>query len=361
MSSSPGSSEVEFAKLVADAQACTACPDMQGCTRVLTDANGSPSAQIMFIGEAPGRLGAEKTAVPFHGDVAGENFDRLLCLAGLGRRDVFVTNALLCNPTDDTGNNRPPSQINLRNCTTLLRRQIEVIDPKIVVTLGTKALQATSMIEEHGLTVAASVRTKNAWFGRTLIPLYHPGARALIHRNFALQTADYYFVGELSRRTQSKQHPRKSIKFPERNGWNVVRYLISLLGSTSMFKLHKTVYLLEYRYREQVGHPLTDFFFIRQKDGPYCVELATKWHREFNDVEFLYVNGQPTFQWKGNDLFQGGVELNPNIRSVVDLLLEPLLGLNEAELKTSAYLTRPMKSALRAERDGRSALNRVLL
>lgn len=361
MSSSPRSNEVEFAKLVTDAQACMACPDMLGCTRVLTDANGSPDAQIMFIGEAPGRLGAEKTAVPFHGDVAGENFDRLVRLAGLGRRDIFVTNAVLCNPTDAAGNNRPPSQINLRNCAALLKRQIEVIDPKIVVTLGTKALQAVSIIEEHGLSVSTSVRTKNIWFGRTLIPLYHPGARALIHRTFALQTADYYFVGEVARRLRTKQKPRNSAKIPDRNGWNVVRHVISRLGSTSLFKLHKTVYLLEYRYRLQVGHPLTDFFFIRQKDGPYCVEIATKWHRDFDDIDFVFVNGQPTFFWNGGGFFKDEVGIDPNVLSVVDSLLEPLLGLNEAELKTSAYLTRPMKMALRAERDGRSGLNRALL
>lgn len=351
----------DFAQLVGDAQSCERCPDMAGCTRVLSDANGTHEANVMFIGEAPGRLGAEKTAIPFHGDVAGDNFDRLLRLAGLGRRDVFVTNAVLCNPTDEAGNNRPPSQLNLRNCATLLKRQIEVINPKIIVTLGTKALQALSTIEEHGLTVSASVRTRNSWFGRTLIPLYHPGARALIHRNFALQTADYYFVGEAARRIETKQQPRKSTQVPVRNGWNVVRHLISRLGSTSLFKLHKTVYLIEYRYRSQVGQPLTDFFFIRQKDGPYCVELATKWHREFEDVELLFSKGQPTFYWKGSDLFKSEVNIDPNIRSVVDALLEPLAGLNEAQLKTSAYLTRPMKMALRAEREGLSGLNRALL
>lgn len=349
----------DFAQLIGDAQSCDRCPDMTGCTRVLSDANGSHEANVMFIGEAPGRLGAEKTAVPFHGDVAGDNFDRLLRLAGLGRRDVFVTNAVLCNPTDDAGNNRPPSQINIRNCATHLQRQIEVINPKIVVTLGTKALQALSMIEEHELTVSASVRTKNTWFGRTLIPLYHPGARALIHRNFALQTADYYFVGEAARRIQTNHQPRKP-KVPDRIGWNIVRHLISQLGSTSLFKLHKTIYLLEYRYRSQIGQPLTDFFFIRQKDGPYCVELATKWHRDFDDVDLIFSKGQPTFFWKGSTLFKEEVQIDPEVRSVVDALLEPLAGLNEAQLKTSAYLTRPMKMALRAERAGLSGLNRAL-
>lgn len=350
----------DFARLVSDAQACGLCPEMAGCTRVLSDANGPHDADVMFIGEAPGRLGAEKTAVPFHGDVAGDNFDKLVRLAGLGRRDIFVTNAVLCNPTDEAGNNRPPSSVNLRNCTHLLRRQIEVVNPSIVVTLGSKALQAVSIIEEHQLSVSASVRTKNSWFGRTLIPLYHPGARALIHRNFALQTADYYFVGEAVRRMQKKQNARKHSQAPGREGWNILRHLISRFGTMSLFKLHKTMYLVEYRYRSQVGHPLTDFFFIRQKDGPYCVELSTKWHREFDDVDLVFLKGQPTIFWKGGDLFSNEIDIDPEIQLIVDDLLRPLSKLTDAQLKTSAYLTRPMKRALRAEREGFSGLNRAL-
>jgi uracil-DNA glycosylase family 4 len=361
MSSSLEPREAEFAKLASDAQGCQACPEMRGCTRVLTDANGHPNSRIMFVGEAPGRLGAEKTAVPFHGDVAGENFDKLLRLAGLSRREAFVTNAVLCNPTDGAGNNRPPSQLNLRNCATFLRRQIEVVDPKIVVTLGAKALQALSIIEEHQLTISASVRTKNIWFGRTLIPLYHPGARALIHRNFALQTADYYFVGESVRRLDAKGGTNNLARTPKKSGWNVVRHLLSRLGSASLFKLHKIIYLIEYRYRSKIGHPLTDFFFIRQKDGPYCVELATKWHQDFDDVELTFSMGQPVLNWKGSDLFRESIEIDPSVRSFIDELLEPLAGLSEAQLKTSAYLTRPMKMALRAEREGHSGLNRALL
>lgn len=355
-----GSKEAEFAKVVADAQVCGACPEMRGCTRVLTDANGPPTAEIMFIGEAPGRLGAEKTAVPFHGDVAGENFDRLLRLAGLNRREVFITNAVLCNPTDSAGNNRPPSHSNIKNCAALLERQIEIINPKIVVTLGAKALLALSMIEAHQLTISSSVRTKNPWYGRTLIPLYHPGARALIHRNFLLQTADYYFVGEAFRRLTSNRKESSVPTAPARAGWNIVRYILSKVGPISLFKLHKIVYLIEYRYRSEFIRPLTDFFFIRQKDGPYCVELATKWHQDFDDVEITFSKGQPRLHWTGDDLFSGEIQIDPNVRPVVDQLLEPLKDLNEAHLKTIAYLTRPMKAALRAERAGNASLNRAL-
>src|SRR5690348_992986 len=105
-----------FDRLIGEVQSCDRCPSMEGCTRVLSWANGPAGAPVMFVGEAPGRLGADRTAVPFHGDKAGDNFELLLRLAKLSRRDVFVTNAVLCNPRDEDGNNAPPSKSVLRNC-----------------------------------------------------------------------------------------------------------------------------------------------------------------------------------------------------------------------------------------------------
>ena len=86
---------------------CAACPAM-GCRPVLSPANGSAGAGVLFVGEAPGRFGAGRTGVPFQGDVAGQRFERLLAEAGLRRAEVFVTNAVLCNPrTADGRNDRP--------------------------------------------------------------------------------------------------------------------------------------------------------------------------------------------------------------------------------------------------------------
>ncbi|MCC7105701.1 MAG: uracil-DNA glycosylase, partial [Chloroflexi bacterium] len=89
---------MQFLELIARAQGCAACPAMAGRRRVLSGANGSPLAPLMFIAEAPGRLGAERTGVPFSGDQAGRSFELLLREARLTRTEVFVTNAVLCNP-----------------------------------------------------------------------------------------------------------------------------------------------------------------------------------------------------------------------------------------------------------------------
>src|SRR5438067_2266844 len=97
----PQPTSLFFNTLVSDVQACRLCSRMDESSRIFGLASGSPSARLMFIGEAPGRLGADDTAIPFHGDRAGDNFERLISQSGLSRYDCFITNAVLCNPKDE--------------------------------------------------------------------------------------------------------------------------------------------------------------------------------------------------------------------------------------------------------------------
>src|ERR1700755_3141356 len=92
-----------FNQLVTEAANCTRCPAMCGRSAVLSKLNGSPRAQIMFIGEAPGPKGADRTRVPFSGDQSGANLDRFLGSIGLKREEIFITSAALCNPRTDSG------------------------------------------------------------------------------------------------------------------------------------------------------------------------------------------------------------------------------------------------------------------
>src|SRR4051812_33858855 len=105
--------EKNFDHLVQDVRGCDLCKRMRDSKRVFGRSAGPLSANIMFIGEAPGRLGADETMIPFHGDRAGENFERLLGQAGLDRYSIFVTNAVLCNPRDEKGNNAPPTRLEI--------------------------------------------------------------------------------------------------------------------------------------------------------------------------------------------------------------------------------------------------------
>lgn len=350
-----------FDALANQVQGCRLCPEMDGCTRVLSWSNGPPDAKLMFVGEAPGRLGADRTAVPFHGDKAGDNFERLLTLAGLRRADVFVTNAVLCNPRDDNGNNAPPSRQVLARCATNLRLQIEAVDPEIVVTLGAAALESVRLIEAHQLTLRNDVRTISEWFGRKIVPLYHPGARALIHRSFTLQTADYYFVGEQFRRLSRRQRQKGDRHRSGARGWPIVSYIMSRLHSVSLFRLHKALYLLDQRAAAATGETLTGFFYIRQKDGPYCVELGGGWHRHFDGIALRRSGGKLMLEWRGPALFESGPEVSSDDQIAVEELLNSITPLTDEQLKTRVYLTKPMRKALAAEKAGVSQLNRPLL
>ena len=134
-----------FLQLEKQAASCRLCPKLADETAILSSANGSLDASIFFIAEAPGRFGAGRTGVPFQGDRSGDNFETLLKHIGLIRSEVFITNAVLCNPLID-GNNRRPSAKEIKNCTSFLKESLDIIRPKVVVTLGTVALNAINQI-----------------------------------------------------------------------------------------------------------------------------------------------------------------------------------------------------------------------
>ena len=183
--------DAAFAALVATVAACRHCPAMEGRRRVLTTANGDIDAPIMFIAEAPGRGGAEQTGVPFSGDFSGRTFERLLDAVGWTRADLFITNAALCNPQGKSGANRPPSGQELRNCSGHLRATLAIVDPPVVVTLGAVALAALGRIEAHGLKLTEARGTPHAWYGRTLVPLFHPSPKVLAWFPYERMVADF--------------------------------------------------------------------------------------------------------------------------------------------------------------------------
>lgn len=186
--------DVLFAQLVADAQACRLCPRMEGRRRVLSPANGPLTARVVFIAEAPGRLGGEKGGVPLTGDASGRNFGRYLAAAGLRREDVFVTNAALCNPQTPRGTNAPPSAVEMRRCSPLLNRTLDVLRPTVIATLGNKALDALALIAPHAITLREHAATPTSWNGYTVFPLFHPSPQVVISptgRNHAQQEDDY--------------------------------------------------------------------------------------------------------------------------------------------------------------------------
>jgi DNA polymerase len=149
----------------------------------------------MFVGEAPGRQGGDRTRVPFSGDQSGRNFSRFLASINLKRDTIFITNAVLCNPRKPSGANRKPTVAEVLNCSEFLRRQIEVINPRVVVTLGVVSLAALRLVEYHDLSLRQAVGQIHEWNGRLLVPVYHPSPQVLAsHRREAAQLLDYKVI-----------------------------------------------------------------------------------------------------------------------------------------------------------------------
>lgn len=179
---------------------CRRCGAMGEGLHALSPTNGPVPAAAMFVAEAPGRLGAALTGVPLTGDAAGRRFEALLAAARLRREEVFVTNAVLCNPLDGGGRNRPPRAREVANCNDWLLAQISLVRPRLLVTLGAVALRALYQIERHPYTLPRDVGVPRPWRGRTLVALYHPGARSAVHRPWREQVADFRALGRLAQR-----------------------------------------------------------------------------------------------------------------------------------------------------------------
>lgn len=164
---------------------------MADCRAVLSRVNGHPTAPVLVVAEAPGRLGAARTGIPLSGDQSGRNFEQLLAVAGLDREDLFITNAVLCNPRDARGRNAAPTMREIRNCSPFLRRTIELVDPTLVIALGVVALKALALIEPHEIELRRDVAKPARWGERILLGMYHPSPRAHLHRSFSGQCDDF--------------------------------------------------------------------------------------------------------------------------------------------------------------------------
>ena len=340
----------KFDALVCRVRDCTACKRMKDSQRVLGPSAGSLRAPIMFIGEAPGRLGADSSGIPFHGDKAGHNFEQLLRQVGISRYAAFVTNAVLCNPRDEAGNNSTPSSQEVENCSAHLREQIDLVSPRIVVSLGATALRATSLIEQHQFSLQKHVRTAQRWYGRILIPAYHPGQRAMVHRSFANQLSDYQFIAEtLNRLDKNKRKMSTSLRA---DTYEIVDFITRTIPAMSYFKLHKIFYLAEYAAAKELGERLTTAYIVRQKDGPYCTDLhIAKLKKAFPDLQiqtrtnglFLSRSRMGLFDSLGGTLHKQAIE-------ILDGVIKKYASYDDAQLKTAVYLTVPMRRILRAEK-----------
>jgi uracil-DNA glycosylase family 4 len=161
----------ELTAVYRQARACTNCSELASTRTQVVFGSGNADADLMFVGEAPGAREDER-GIPFVG-AAGKLLDELLGEVGLARGDVFIANVLKCRPPG----NRDPLPGEIENCSAYLMRQVELIAPRVICTLGnfaTKLLRGepTGISRLHG---QAEIRVIGERAVR-LYPLFHPAA-----------------------------------------------------------------------------------------------------------------------------------------------------------------------------------------
>ena len=180
-----------LAEYGAEVAGCTRCALAKGRTQVVFG-SGSPTAELMFVGEAPG-FHEDKQGVPFVG-AAGQLLNKLLAGIGMTRDDVFVVNVLKCRPPG----NRDPQQEEIEACEPHLWKQIELIQPKVIATLGNFATKLLSG-KPDGITRVHGREQEVVLGGNRVVlyPIFHPAAALYTPRMLEVLEADFRRLPEL--------------------------------------------------------------------------------------------------------------------------------------------------------------------
>ena len=182
----------ELKAVYEQARHCTRCPQLAATRTTVVFGAGNADADLMFVGEAPGK-NEDEQGLPFVGR-AGQLLNTLLEEIGLERADVFIANTLKCRPPG----NRDPQPGEIDACQDYLFRQIELIEPKVICTLGnfsTKLLRAdpTGIMRLHG---QPEVRTIGPRAVR-LYPIFHPAAALYKQQTLEVLREDFKRLPEL--------------------------------------------------------------------------------------------------------------------------------------------------------------------
>ena len=186
--------------------ACTRCRLAETRTQVVFGV-GNPHADLMFVGEAPG-FHEDKQGLPFVGQ-AGKLLDKLLGGIGLDRSQVYIANVLKCRPPG----NRDPQPDEIESCEPHLFRQIELIQPRIVATLGNFATKLLSG-KQTGITRVHGVEQETTVGGSRVLlyPLYHPAAALYTPAMLNVLQQDFMRIPELMGHAVTAPEPEPSIE-----------------------------------------------------------------------------------------------------------------------------------------------------
>jgi uracil-DNA glycosylase family 4 len=362
------SKTVRFNDLVESVQHCDLCPRLCDRRKVLSSANGSVDSKVLFVAEAPGRLGADRTGIPLFGDRTGDNFDRLLGNIGWRRENIFITNAILCNPKQENGNNGTPTPEEIANCSAYLEMVITLLNPDVIVTLGATALSALDMLSPHGIELRAGVAQVVPWRNARLFPLYHPGPRAIIHRSLPKQRSDFMLLskivhsvkGMIEQKNKSRAKAPSLVPAGASTMQQVARVLLDLGGRMTYFKMTKLMYLVDLCSLERFGHPVASNIYLRQVDGPWPPDLDKELETmQSHEVRRFFKRRIPMVAPGPSPRFE--VQLDNDILEVISDVFRTYGAMSNAEIKIAVYRTEPMRFILQEESKGKKMVNKPVL
>ena len=348
-----------FDYLLSSVNNCDICGRM--CTRkkVLSAYNGNIYSKVVFIAEAPGRLGAECTGIPLYGDRTGENFEMLLRNIGWKRDDIFITNSILCNPQDEKGNNSTPTQEEIENCSYYLEMTLKLINPDIVVTLGVKALEALKYIKTHKYVLHDNVAQKLSWNNKYLFPIYHMGPRATIHRSIIKQRSDFITLSHIVDPIKGLKKHTINEKKTDKKYLNINNILIDMiliivkeLKTVSFFKMTKLLYLIDYNHYKEFGYSMSGSIYLRMQDGPWIPTLKNIVNEYDNKLFMMtFDKKKPILSYISNNYKDG---LTDNKKQYIHNFVSKYIDFSDATMKIAAYRTEPMQYILKQEETGRN-------
>src|SRR3989338_6972249 len=192
---------MSFDQLKQEYSTCTKCPALCQSRSQVVFGSGNPKAEVILIGEAPG-ANEDKQGIPFCG-MSGQVLNELLNAVGLSREDIFITNTILCRPQD----NRNPAKDEVENCRDRLDKLIQIMQPKVIVTIGNFATER--ILGKKGIT---SLRGKIFGVeGKKIVPVIHPANYLYSGRNpemFAQMKKDFETIVEvIKEKSSSKAKP----------------------------------------------------------------------------------------------------------------------------------------------------------
>jgi len=184
-------------------QKCSKCPSLCQSRSQVVFGSGNPQAEVIFIGEAPGAT-EDKNGIPFCG-MSGKILQELLATIGLTRDDIFITNTILCRPE----NNRNPSKEEVENCRERLDKLIEIMQPKVIVTIGNFATER--ILNKKGITtlrgkiIATRINDKEI----NVVPVIHPAGYLYSGRNpvlFENMKNDFQVISSVIEKTKLQKN-----------------------------------------------------------------------------------------------------------------------------------------------------------